>query len=304
MPSRKISTCSAVEPRIEIVEEVAEPAEVPHLHADGALEDLAEVGTGARELLVGEDRGEGRAVANAGVGRRARLPDHHGLGLGELVVRGEVDLLAPERGRGPAPASASQPTSAGEVARGGSSLGELARETSARRPRRTGWGARGGATWRPASAGRGPHEAHASSGCLLRHGGISYPTSAALPRLSAIGRWDMITHKEPLERPHLSMGLLHHLREGALGRRTLVERTGWTEERGAHRAREARGPRLGRVRQAGNVAHASGQRASGRLLRAGPAGGKARARRGRARPECLRGAGARPLRSAKDLASA
>ncbi|MBK7974677.1 MAG: hypothetical protein IPK07_15835 [Deltaproteobacteria bacterium] len=25
------------------------------------------------------------------------------------------------------------------------------------------------------------------------------------------------------------MGLLHHLREGALGRRTLVERTGWTE---------------------------------------------------------------------------
>ncbi len=39
----------------------------------------------------------------------------------------------------------------------------------------------------------------------------------------------MITHKEPLERPHLSMGLVHHLREGALGRRTLVERTGWTE---------------------------------------------------------------------------
>ena len=39
----------------------------------------------------------------------------------------------------------------------------------------------------------------------------------------------MITHKEPLERPHLSMGLLHHLREGAVGRRTLVERTGWTE---------------------------------------------------------------------------
>ncbi len=39
----------------------------------------------------------------------------------------------------------------------------------------------------------------------------------------------MITHKEPLERPHIGLGLLFHLRGGPLGRRTLVERTGWTE---------------------------------------------------------------------------
>ncbi len=39
----------------------------------------------------------------------------------------------------------------------------------------------------------------------------------------------MIPHKEPLERPHLELGLLFHLRGGPLGRRTLVERTHWTE---------------------------------------------------------------------------
>ncbi len=39
----------------------------------------------------------------------------------------------------------------------------------------------------------------------------------------------MIPHKEPLERPHLELGLLFHLRRGPLGRRTLVERTHWTE---------------------------------------------------------------------------